>query len=79
MSVSNAIARLKSYSKPWYLVLAVVSILVVAAALRLYNVASHRLIYADESLISYVGFAWMKFGGLEKGCKEILENFKGDG
>jgi 4-amino-4-deoxy-L-arabinose transferase-like glycosyltransferase len=64
MSVSNAIARLKSYSKPWYLVLAVVSILVVAAALRLYNVASHRLIYADESLISYVGFAWMKFGAM---------------
>jgi hypothetical protein len=28
----------------------------------LYNVATHRLIYADESLISYVAFTWMKFG-----------------
>ncbi len=62
MSVSNAVAGFKSYSKRWYLVLAVVVILVIAAALRLYDVASHRLIYADESLISYVAFAWMKFG-----------------
>lgn len=52
MSVSNAIAKFKSYFKrilglDWYLVLAVVFILVVAAALRLYDLASHRLIYTD--------------------------------
>lgn len=57
MFVSNAIAKFKSYFKrilglDWYLVLAVVFILVVAAALRLYDLASHRLIYTDESLIS---------------------------
>ena len=64
MSVSIAIARFKSYPKRWHLLIAVVIILVIAAALRLYNVTSHRLIYADESLISYVAFAWMKFGAM---------------
>jgi len=66
MSVSSNIAKLKSYSKRtlisrWYLVLPIVVILIIAAAFRMYNIASHRPIYADESLISYVAFAWMKF------------------
>ncbi len=69
MSIFSSIAKLKSYSKQlaisrWHLVLAIVFILAIAAALRLYDVASHRLIYADESLISYVAFAWMKFGAM---------------
>jgi 4-amino-4-deoxy-L-arabinose transferase-like glycosyltransferase len=69
MPVFDAIAKLKSYSKRitisrWHIVASIALILVIAAAFRLYNVASHRPIYADESLISYVAFAWMKFGAM---------------
>ncbi len=67
MLVSNVIAKLKSFYKRisisrWCIVAPIMLILVIAAAFRLYDAASHRPIYADESLISYVAFAWMKFG-----------------
>jgi 4-amino-4-deoxy-L-arabinose transferase-like glycosyltransferase len=69
LSISTNIAKLKSYYKRitisrWHIVASIALILVIAAAFRLYNVASHRPIYADESLISYVAFAWMKFGAM---------------
>jgi 4-amino-4-deoxy-L-arabinose transferase-like glycosyltransferase len=66
MSVFNELKKpqkLRSILQ-WHIILPVVIILVIASAFRLYNVASHRLIYADESLISYVAFDWMKFGAM---------------
>jgi 4-amino-4-deoxy-L-arabinose transferase-like glycosyltransferase len=70
MSGSLKIEKPQTFSKKltrisrWHIILLVVSIFIIAAAFRLYNVASHRLIYADESLISYVAFDWMKFGAM---------------
>lgn len=66
MSVFNELKKHQKLSSisQWHIILPVVIILVIAAAFRLYNVASHRLIYTDESLISYVAFDWMKFGAM---------------
>jgi 4-amino-4-deoxy-L-arabinose transferase-like glycosyltransferase len=69
MSVSGVTSRIRNRFMRTnvsliHVVLPIVVILIIAAVLRLYDLVSHRLIYADESLISYVGFAWMKFGAM---------------
>jgi len=53
-----------SFSQQWYFALQIAFVLALAVVLRFYNITSHRLLYADESLISYVGFAWMKYGAM---------------